>query len=155
MQTIRSWLLVGKYMECLSRTTLANANVGAILQLAAPVLQTGYQCKYIPIVDGDPLPGNYLKSGVKFIRDQKAAGKVVLVACMVGKSRSVTFALAALHEEEGLPLLEAYRSLYQHHDYALPHRELWNSLCVYYDEHVPYQRVLEIAGMTDTRLIGE
>ena len=145
MNTIREWLLVGRYVDCLSRPMLAGAKVGAILQLAAPVLQTGYVCQFIPTIDGNPIPRSNLRTGVDFIREQKAAGRVVLVACMAGISRSVSFATAALHEEEGVSLLESFRSIHAVRAQALPHARLWESLCAYYNDLTPYERVLDIA----------
>lgn len=121
------------------------AGVGAILQLAAPVLQHGMVCQYVPIMDGEPVQPFALRKGVDFIREQKAAGRVVLVACIAGISRSVSFATAALHEEEQIPLLEAYRSIRQLHSQALPHSRIWDSLCEYYQVDASYRDVMKIA----------
>ena len=81
--------------------------------------------------------------GVEFVRLEKALGRNVLIACGMGISRSATFAIAALMEEEGLGLLDAFGEVRARHPEALPHPALWQSLCDHYGEDVPYARLFE------------
>jgi len=64
------------------------------------------------------------------------AGARILIACGAGISRSVTFAVAVLHEEEDISLLDAFHDVHNINAEALPHYELWHSLCEYYHETV-------------------
>src|SRR5689334_12250798 len=100
MHKIRPWLYIGKYRETANIDTLIVYRISAMLQLADKVEQIGIASLYIPVEDGEPLPADQLRQGVEFVRAQKAAGKTVLVACGAGISRSVTFTIAALKEEE-------------------------------------------------------
>ena len=141
MQKIRDWLYIGKYRETVNASYLKEYNISAMLHLAAPVQHKGIETLYLAVDDAVSLPSAVLKQGVAFIREQKANGKVVLVACGAGISRSSTFALAALKEEENLDLATAYRDLLMHHPDALPHPNLWESLCAHYSETIDHQQV--------------
>lgn len=132
MYRIRPWLLVGKYRETLDHDLLGSHEVSAMLQLAAPVEHDGIASLYLSVEDGIPLPIALLEEGVKFIRKHKAEGHIVMVACGAGVSRSVTFAMAALMEEENLPLPDSYREVYLHHREAMPNPELYRSLAAYH-----------------------
>jgi hypothetical protein len=138
MQRIRPWLYVGKYRETIDLNILSVYRIHAMLQLADKVEQPGIASLYVPVEDGEPLPAEKLRQGVEFVRAQKAAGKTVLVACGAGISRSVTFTIAALKEEENLSLIEAYQQILDHHADAMPHPELWKSLAAYYDDPLSY-----------------
>ncbi len=141
MHRIRPWLYVGKYRETADLNMLSVYHIQAMLQLAEKVEQPGIASLYIPVDDGVPLSPEKLRQGVDFVRQQKAAGKTVLVACGAGISRSVTYTIAALHEEENLSLVEGYMQILDVHTDALPHMALWESLCSYYNEAVPYQDI--------------
>ena len=106
-------------------------------QLAERIEQPGIELLYLDVEDGEPLPAEKLRQGVSFVRDQLAAGRRALIACGAGISRSVTFAIAVMHEEEGISLLDAFHDIHSIHPDALPHYELWYSLCEYYHENVP------------------
>ncbi|MGH2523720.1 MAG: hypothetical protein ACRDH2_14545 [Anaerolineales bacterium] len=67
-----------------------------MLQLAERVEQPGITTLYLAVEDGEPLPDEALREGIEFVRAQKALGRVVLVACGAGLSRSAIFALAVL-----------------------------------------------------------
>jgi protein-tyrosine phosphatase len=138
---IRDWLYIGKYSETVNLSFLKPYGIGAMLHLAAPVQHPGIELLYLAVDDAVPLAPATLKEGVGFIREQKALGKVVLVACGAGISRSSTFALAALKEEENLDLATAYRAILTHHPDALPHASLWESLSAYYSETLDHQQV--------------
>jgi hypothetical protein len=143
MFTIRPWLHVGKFVETLDVDLLNAHNIGAMLQLAESVQQTGIAARFVHVEDGEPLPVALLREGVDFVRLQKSLGRNVLVACGAGISRSATFTVAALKEEEGLSLLEAFREVKAKHSLAQPHPELWQSLCGYYGEQVPYTKLIQ------------
>lgn len=138
MVTIRPWLLIGKYRETLDHELLARAGVGALLHLAAEVEPPGVTARYLPIEDGEPFKEETLRQGVDFVLAQRAAGKVVLVACGAGISRSTSFAIAALKEAEGLSLLQAAQEVRRLHPDGLPHMALWSSLCLHYQEPQEY-----------------
>ena len=138
MHKIRPWLYVGNYRETADINILIAYRISAMLQLADKVEQVGIASLYIPVEDGLPLSVEQLRQGVDFVRAQKAAGKIVLVACGAGISRSVTFTIAVLKEEENLSLAEAYKQILDHHPEALPHPALWESLRTYYNESTTY-----------------
>jgi protein-tyrosine phosphatase len=142
MYPIRTWLYVGKFSETQDDVLLRRREIGAMLQLADSVKQPGIPSLYVPVEDGEPLPPDVLRMGVEFVRLEKALGRNVLIACGAGISRSGTFTIAALKEEEGLGLLEAFREVRARHPGALPHPVLWKSLCEYYAEDVPYSALL-------------
>jgi len=145
MYPIRPWLYVGKFSETQDDVMLRRREIGAMLQLADSVKQPGIPSLYVPVEDGEPLPVDLLRMGVEFVRLEKALGRNVLIACGAGISRSATFTIAALKEEESLGLLEAFRQVRAKHPGAMPHPALWESLCDYYGEDVPYMRLLENA----------
>jgi RimJ/RimL family protein N-acetyltransferase len=140
---IRPWLYVGKYRETIDLELLRVHHIGAMLLLAENAEQPNIESLYLAIEDGEPLPAETIKQGVEFVRAQKAAGKVVLVACGAGISRSVTFAIAALKEEENLSLVVAYRSIQINHPYAMPHPALWESLRLYYNADITFNQMWE------------
>jgi protein-tyrosine phosphatase len=142
MQIIRPWLLIGKYRETTDYDLLARAQVNALLHLAAPVEPPGVTTLHLPIEDGEPLDAAMLRRGVDFVLAQRDAGKVVLVACGAGISRSTTFAIAALKETEGLTLLGAARQVRRLHPAGLPHMALWSSLCAHYSEPEDYMALI-------------
>lgn len=134
MHPIRPWLYIGKARETGDRSIMYSYNIGAILQLASPAQHPGIESLYLPIEDGDPVAADTLRTGITFARTQKAAGHKVVVACGAGISRSVTYTMAVLHEEEGVSLLEAYEQIAAVHPDAMPHFVLLKSLGSYYDD---------------------
>lgn len=132
MYKIRDWLYVGKYAHTTNLNLLQRANLNAMLQLAEYVKQPKLDIFYLPVDDGKSLPEGSLKKGVNFIRAHKLLGNSVLVACGAGISRSVTFAMAALIEEEALSFADAYREIYAVHPDAMPNPFLCVSLSEYY-----------------------
>lgn len=143
MYPIRPWLYVGKFSETQDDVMLRRRGIGAMLQLADSVRQPGIPSLYVPVEDGEPLPQDMLRMGVEFVRLEKALGRNVLIACGAGISRSATFTIAALKEEEALSLLDAFQQVRARHPEAMPHPALWKSLCEYYGEDVPYAKLLE------------
>ncbi len=77
--------------------------ISALHQLAEAVQRPGIASLYLP-VDDSAILLEYLRQGVAFICVQKQLGRVILVACGAGRSRSVGFAAAALKEEEKISL---------------------------------------------------
>jgi hypothetical protein len=143
MQQIREWLYIGKYAETRRIDFLQKAGITAMLQLADYVQQANIETLFVPVEDGVSLYHPRIKKGLSFIREQKALGKTVLIACGAGQSRSVTFAIAALMEEEGRELFDAYREIYMRHRAALPHHELILSLSAYYGKPMELLEVWE------------
>ena len=138
MNAIRPWLFIGKYRDTMNRDLLHAYGIGAMLQLAERVKQDGIAELYLPVEDGEPLPIPLLEQGVAFVRSQKAQGRNVLIACGAGISRSVTFGIAVLHEEEKLSLPDAFRVIRANHREAMPHFALWNSICQHYGEPMSF-----------------
>ncbi len=134
MHLIRAWLTIGSARETSIRTTMYAYNIGAILQLATPVQHPGIQSLYVDVNDGVPFPLDKLRTAIAFAREQKAAGHKVAIGCGAGISRSVTVAMAVLHEEEGISLLDAYEQIVAIHHDAMPHLEMLKSLGEYYDD---------------------
>jgi hypothetical protein len=143
MQQIREWLYIGKYAETRRLDYLQSAGISAMLQLADYVSQPDIETLYLAIEDGVSLYHPRIKKGVTFIREQKALGKTILVACGAGVSRSVTFGIAALMEEEGRDLFDAYHEIYLRHRGAEPHHELILSLSAYYGSPMELLEVWE------------
>ena len=143
MYSIRPWLFIGKFSETQDDVLLHDREIGAMLQLADSVKQPNIPSLYVPVGDGEPLPFDVLRMGVEFVRLEKALGRNVLIACGMGISRSATFAIAALKEEESLSLREAFWQVRAGHPGAMPHPALWKSLCEYYGEDVPYTELLK------------
>ena len=148
MNRIRDWLHIGSFRDTRDPALLHMHNIGALLQLAGKSEQPGIVALYLPVGDGEPLPPGKLTQGVAFVSEQIAAGKRVLVACGAGISRSSTFAMAALMEEEGLDIFDAYRTVYANHPDALPHPELCQSLAEHHgvkmDGMAIWQRIFQI-----------
>tara|TARA_A100001037_G_C14700695_1_gene435838 strand:+ start:132 stop:536 length:405 start_codon:yes stop_codon:yes gene_type:complete len=134
MKVIRPWLSVGKFLEPRDRELMVSRGIGAILALYWPVKHEGIDSLYLPVEDGVPLEAEVLTKGVEFILQHKAQGHGVLVACRFGISRSVTFAVAAIKEAEGLSLDEALSSVIERHQSANPGEVLWSSLRKYYQD---------------------
>jgi dual specificity MAP kinase phosphatase len=90
----------------------------------------------VPINDGEPVAADLLRRGTAFIDAQRRAGHKVLVHCVGGVSRSVTFTLAYLIEYQGMSLPEAYARIILRRAVARPHGELLASLVKHY--HLPH-----------------
>lgn len=149
MYKIRDWLYVGKYSQTRRLDMLEASGITAMLQLAEPIGHAGIESHFVQLDDGVPMPHDKIAEGIEFIREQKAQGKTVLVACGAGISRSTIFAMAALMEEEDLELFEAYGAVYQNHRAARPHHELCISLSEYYGKALDLLEVHD--GLKDTR----
>ncbi len=138
MYQVRPWLFIGKYSETLNHDLLERSKIRAVLELAEPVDYDDITTLYLPVDDGVALRPGVLPNGVAFVRSEYALGNRVLIACGAGISRSVTFAIAALKEEENLGLVDAFHEIAKVHPDGMPHPELWQSLCAYYGEEISF-----------------
>jgi hypothetical protein len=155
MDAIRPWLFIGKYRETLDASLLSKNKIQSKLHLATPRIIQSIQSVadaidypnlnslYLAVEDGAPLPVEKLREGVDFVLAEKSLGKIVLISCGAGISRSATFAIAVLKEAENVRLLEALRSVKRCHPVTQPHPALWESLCNYYDETVSFYSILD------------
>lgn len=144
MDEIRPWLFIGAYRDTINKSYLDFKSIRAMLLLAEKVEQPDIISLYLPVEDLAPISIQHIHQGIDFIREQKAKGKRVLVACGAGINRSSSFCAAALKEEEGLGLLDAFREVKRLHPESMPHEPVWNSLCGYYNESTPYLDVLRL-----------
>jgi len=144
MDEIRPWLYIGKLRDTLHTSYLHFKSINAMLQLAEKVEQPGIVSLYLPVEDFAPLNFRLLEQGVAFIREQKKLGHRVLVACGAGINRSSTFCTAALKEEDGLSLLDAFKEVKKRHPESMPHEPVWKSLCTYYREETTYFEVMRV-----------
>ncbi len=134
MYLVRPWLYIGKVRETGDCNIMSAHKIGAILQLAYPAQHPDIESLYIAVDDGVPLSTEALQHGIKFARDQKAENRKLVIGCGAGISRSVTFSMAVLHEEEDISLLDAYEQIAAVHPDAMPHFELIKSLGAYYHD---------------------
>jgi protein-tyrosine phosphatase len=153
---IRPWLWIGGCVEASSPETLAACGVGAMLHLVDMPTFEGIHAHFIDVPDAEPLQHEYLREGLDFVLSQRNAGLAVIIVCAAGKSRSVSFAIAALKAAEHIPLLEAAREVKRLHPRAFPHEELWKSLCSYFGDDVNVEEMYQaLHGFSATgRLIG-
>lgn len=142
MHKILPWLYIGKYTDTINRPSLERTGIEAMLSMAEPVEYPGIETLYLAVDDGVEIPLNLLQQGVDFIRRHHTANHTILVACGAGRSRSVSFAVAALKEIEGIGLREALDIIKRRHPDAMPHPKLWQSLCDYYGEDTPFLDIL-------------
>ncbi len=134
MYFIRPWLYIGKVRETGDRSMMSAYKVGAILQLAYPAQHPGIESLYIAVDDGVALPPEALQQGIRFAHEQKAKNHTLVIGCGAGISRSATFAMVVLHEEEDIGLLDAYEQIAAVHPDAMPHYELIKSVGTYYND---------------------
>lgn len=144
MDQIRPWLFIGRYRDTLNKSYLDHKSIRAMLLLAERVEQPGIISLYLPVEDVAPVSREHLRQGVEFIREQKAKGNRILVACGAGMNRSSAFSAAALKEEEGHSLFESFKIVKECHPESMPHQPVWESLCQYYGEDVPYLDVMRL-----------
>ncbi len=144
MDQIRPWLFIGAYRDTINQSYLVFKSIRAMLQLAERVEQPNIVSLCLPVEDIAPVSTQHIRAGVDFIREQKAKGARVLVACGAGINRSSAFCAAALKEEESLSFLEAFKEVKRLHPESMPHEPVWNSMCQYYHEPVPYLDIMRL-----------
>ena len=84
MRLIRPWLFVGKVADTHNLSLLTAHQIGAMLQLAYPIEQSGIESLYVDVEDGVPLPALALRRGMDFVNAQRAQNKNILIACGAG-----------------------------------------------------------------------
>ena len=144
MDQIRPWLYIGAYRDTLNKSYLDFKHIQAMLQLAEKVEQPNIVSLYLPVEDLAPISIKHIRAGVDFIREFKQKESRILVACGAGINRSSAFCAAALKEEEGLSLFDAFKEVKSRHPESLPHAPVWESLCQYYNETIPYLDVMRL-----------
>ena len=144
MDQIRPWLFIGAYRDTKNLSYLQSKSIHAMLQLAENVEQPEIVSLYLPVEDLAPISSMHIRQGVDFILEHKAGDHRVLVACGAGINRSSAFSAAALKEDEGLPLFEAFKAVKRQHPESMPHQPVWESLCEYYRESIPYLDVMRV-----------
>ena len=144
MDEIRSWLYIGNYRDTKNQYYLKLKSIQAMLQLAELVEQPNIVSLYLPVEDLAPISSAHIRQGVDFIREHKTRGNRILVACGAGINRSSSFCAAALKEEEGLSLFEAFKEVKRLHPESMPHELVWESLCKYYNETTTYLDVMRL-----------
>jgi protein-tyrosine phosphatase len=144
MDQIRPWLFIGNYRDTLQNSYLHAKSINAMLQLAGEVEQPGILSLYLPVEDFAPLRFDLLEQGITFIREQKELGHRVLVACAAGISRSSSYCTAAIMDDEGLGLFDAFKQVKKAHPESLPHEPVWESLCKFYGEKISYLDVMRL-----------
>lgn len=144
MDQIRPWLFIGNYRDTLQGNYLRVKSINAMLQLAGKVEQPGIISLYLPVEDFAPLRFDLLEQGIAFIREQKELGHRILVACAAGINRSSSFCTAAIMDDEGLGLFDAFKEVKKAHSESMPHEPVWESLCNYYGETIPYIDVMRL-----------
>lgn len=136
MDWVADGIAIGSAADTVELAILERAGIEAVLQLYGPepfaaAFPFAASVLHLYVVDGEPLPDLRLREGVDFVRAQRASGKLVLVTCGAGISRSPTFVAAYLHEQ-GLPILDALRTIMERRPQAMPHPQLLRSLVTYY-----------------------
>ena len=144
MDQIRPWLFIGKYRDTLQLGHLKAKSIQAMLQLAEPIEQPDIISLYLPVADVAPISHKHIRQGVDFIHEQKQKGNRVLVACGAGMNRSSAFSAAALKDDEGLSLFDAFKEVKRCPPESMPNEPVWISLCNYYNESTPYLKVMRL-----------
>lgn len=134
MYKIRDWLYISDYATAMSKTALTDAGIQGMLQLFQAIELDDIDTKFVPIGDGLPLLPLQIEKAIAFIHEQHNKKHRLLSTCGAGLSRSVTFAIIALKEIEGLSLADGYRAIYKHHPKAMPDYIHWKAIAIYYSE---------------------
>jgi serine/threonine/tyrosine-interacting protein len=132
LDCIVNGLFLGTRQEALDSTLPEWAGVTAVLTVyesdgAPDAFPPGVNALQLHVRDGRPVPAEVLRRSTHFIREQRAAGGKVLVACGLGISRSPTFVAAYLHEE-GADLRDALRVIIAARRQVFPHPALLQSV---------------------------
>jgi len=138
MYQVRQWLYTGGVVETENLPLLKQHHISAMLQLHRPVEQPGITSLYLPVDDGYAIPRHLLNKGVDFVKAQHATGKIILIACGAGISRSSAFVTACLHTMEGLSLRDAFWAVRAANPKAMPDEVQWQSLTGYFDDDTDF-----------------
>ncbi|MEM9955900.1 MAG: dual specificity protein phosphatase [Chloroflexota bacterium] len=149
MYKIRDWLYISNYPTAKVPQTLKQYGIQAMIQLYQPIQVEGIESKFVRMLDGIPIMPSYLQESITFIREQNRKKHRLLSTCGAGISRSVTMAIVALKEVEGLTMFEAYHSIYQYHPTAMPDHVHWQSVANYYGEDADFWTVWADISLLD------
>ena len=138
MNEIRPWLLTGNWHEAQDLSFLQENNIEALLLLFRPVEHSNIETRFVATDDGYPFTEEMIVHGLDFIKEQHALGRRILVTCGAGVSRSPLFAIAALHEIEGLSMIDGYWQIKASNERAMPDQQQWDNVCDYFDEPTPF-----------------
>ncbi len=141
-------LAIGSAYHDSDKAELERQGIGAVLQLYEEheAWPAHWRALHLPIAVGQPAACDTFQRGTEFVQAQRQARRKTLVACLMGQSRSATFAFACLLADGYTPQ-DGWRLLKSRHPNAYPHPILLQSLleCM----HVPlsvaelYTTVLE------------
>ena len=146
MDWVAEGIAIGGKRDTTAPAALAAAGVEAVLQLHGPepcddAFPFTPRVLQLRVLDGVPLPEEVVRESVTFIREQRSAGRRILVACGAGQSRSASLVAAYLCEE-GLTLEAAFTLLIEGRPRVLPHPALLRSLCKLYPQQEPPEVIL-------------
>ena len=129
MNWITPNLAIGSAYHDSDKHVLDAQGISAVLQLyeGCENWPPHWRALHLPIHDGQPVPCDILRAGCEFAQTQRAAGCKTLIACLMGQSRSATFAFACLLADGYAPP-DAWRLLKTRHPDACPHPILFQSL---------------------------
>jgi hypothetical protein len=133
---VLDWLYVGSVKDAENYDALKAEGIGAVLTLAWPIKHPDIAVRRVYFEDGEPISDEIFEKALSFVRQQRRKGKKILIACSAGVSRSPTIAVAVLHELEGYPLIEAFRTVLGRVHMACPRLVTWNSVCRFYGQMV-------------------
>jgi protein-tyrosine phosphatase len=129
MQWITPNLAIGSAYYDSDKRELDAQGISAVLQLyeGYESWPAHWQALHLPIADGQPVSCETVRVGREFVQAQRAAGHKTLVCCLMGQSRSSTFAFACLLADGHTPQA-AWRILKTRHPNAYPHPILLQSV---------------------------
>ena len=137
MNDVLEWLYVSSVKDAEDYEALKAEGIGAVLTLAWPISHPDdIKVKRVYFEDGEPIPDEVFYEALSFVRRQRRQERKVLITCSAGVSRSPTIAIAVLHELEGYPLVEAFRTVLGRVHMAQPRAVTWSSLCRFYNQIV-------------------
>lgn len=141
MHKIRDWLYISNYASASLPHVIKDNKIEAMLQLYRPIKAKGLDTKFIALQDGIPIREEQLREGIDFIHQQRQKNHRILSTCGAGVSRSVTLAIVALKEIEGLSLARAYSSIHKLHPKAMPDHVHWTSISDFYGENNDFWKI--------------
>jgi hypothetical protein len=141
MNRVLDWLYVGSVRDAENDDVLKAEGIGAVLTLAWPIEHPDIAVRRVYFEDGEPIPDEVFDKALSFVRQQRRQGRKILIACSAGVSRSPSIAVAVLHELDGYPLVEAFRTVLGKVHIAYPRPVTWNSVCRFYGQMVTWDDV--------------
>lgn len=133
-------LFVGGYVQA-SKLSVSNPfGIQAVLDVSTepPYVEApGIVYAHIPFKDGEGIPEDEFWSCLRFLFEQYSLGRVVLIHCAAGISRSVSIAISFLCYAQFLEFNAAREEVCTRRAIANPHRDILNS-CRKYLRAWPY-----------------